>query len=220
MALISVVHFKGRWSRPFEGWNKPEIKFTRADGSESTVPALYDDGWYRIQESESARILELNFGKKGEASAFFILPKPGKTTAEYLREASFTLPGDLSKTSTLEHKECIIQVPKFTFSYDRELTDDLRDLGLKIAFSPSADFSLMSNESLKISMVKQKAFVALNEDGVEAAAAEYMGMEAGAAPGYDEPTQCHFDLDRPFVFAIRDNKSRTLLFVGTVQNPQ
>src|SRR5699024_9554609 len=102
--------------------------------------------------------------------------------------------------------------------YDIVLNDVLQELGLEHAFSDQADLSRLVEESdaLRISEVKQKTFVDVNEKGTEAAAATSVEIEETSAIIADE-----FDMyiDHPFVFTIRDTETDAMLFLGKIEEP-
>jgi serpin B len=107
-----------------------------------------------------------------------------------------------------------ITLPKFKFSYGATLNNALADLGLGLAFSDYADFSLINPTiRLKISKVVHKAFVETDESGTTAAAATSVGVVAIIAPAPLPP------VNHPFMFAIREMNSGLIVFVGTVNNP-
>ena len=108
-------------------------------------------------------------------------------------------------------------MPRFEYDSDFSLKEALAALGMPDAFTSAADFSGMTgNRELFISEVIHKAFVSVDEEGTEAAAATAVVMSLSAAP--EEPVE--FTADRPFVFLIRDNLTGTILFVGRVVNPR
>jgi serpin B len=106
-----------------------------------------------------------------------------------------------------------ITMPKFKFSYGIDLKDILESLGMSIAFSDHADFSRISSTGLTITEVKHKAYIDVNEDGTEAAAATSVGMGLTAAPTKN------IILDKPFIFAIREMKTGLILFAGVMSDP-
>ena len=112
-------------------------------------------------------------------------------------------------------REIIFELPRFTLAYERMLNDDLTAMGMGIAFDPQrADFSRIASvapERLFISFVKQKAFVAVDELGTEAAAVTAVGVALTSLPVI--PTM---RVDRPFLFAIRERLSGTILFMGKI----
>src|SRR5690606_15976516 len=106
-------------------------------------------------------------------------------------------------------------LPKFTFSFERVLNNDLTNLGMGLVFDDGADFSkFIADKPAKISIVKQKAFIEVNEEGTEAAAVTSVGMQVTSAPII--PTM---KFDRPFLFFIKENSSGLILFIGLVNDP-
>lgn len=107
----------------------------------------------------------------------------------------------------------MVGLPRFTFTFERELNDVLTAFGMGIAFTSDADFSRMvPGGGLLISDVKHKAFVEVNEEGTEAAAVTSVTMADSGPPAVV--------IDRPFIFAIRERFSGTVLFIGRVMNPR
>ena len=117
----------------------------------------------------------------------------------------------------LEHRDLDLTMPKFTFEWDTSLRATLSTMGMPIAFG-DADFSGMTGtRALAITDVIHKAFVAVDEEGTEAAAATAVIIGEGAAPEPEEPLIV--TIDRPFVFLIRDIPTGTVLFAGRVLDP-
>lgn len=114
-----------------------------------------------------------------------------------------------------------IGLPKFTASYETELANALRALGVTDAFDPTlADFSRMGSSErgpLHVDGVLHKTFIDVNEEGTRAAAATVVGMDGAAAPG--NPVEYHeVILDRPFVYLILDLRAGMPVFAGTVMS--
>jgi serine protease inhibitor len=107
-----------------------------------------------------------------------------------------------------------VGLPRFTLTYDGWLNDVLMEIGMGVAFGPGADFTRMSplGDQLCITHVRQKAFIEVDERGTRAAAATTVGIGLESAP----PSVV---VDRPFIFAIRERLSGTLLFAGLVGDP-
>ena len=111
-----------------------------------------------------------------------------------------------------------MQLPKFTLEYEIKLNDALKALGMEVAFNSSqADFTKMYKKeevglNLYISEVKHKTFVEVNEQGTEAAAVTSVEMRLESAGTF-------MRVDRPFIFAIRENQSETILFIGKIVEP-
>jgi serpin B len=109
-----------------------------------------------------------------------------------------------------------LSLPKFTFSYKKEFNDALINMGLGIAFSDAADFSLMSAARTQISFVLQKTFIEVNEKGTEAAAATAVGVMTTSAG----PSENRLLIDRPFLFIITENTTNAICFMGKVGMPE
>ena len=115
----------------------------------------------------------------------------------------------------LKRQEAVIQLPRFKVEYEVSLNDALKALGMGIAFGGGADFSRISRSGgLMISEVKHKTFVEVNEEGTEAAAVTSVEMVRTSLPMYFT-MRC----DRPFLFAIRENSTGTILFAGKIMRP-
>ena len=105
-------------------------------------------------------------------------------------------------------------MPRFEFDFDRSLANDLKAMGLDIAFTDMADFSGISTIPLYIADVIHKTYIKVNEEGTEAAAVTAVVMEATSIDPLNE-----IRLDRPFLFAITENSSKSIVFMGKVSEP-
>jgi serpin B len=118
--------------------------------------------------------------------------------------------------ANLEYGQVALTMPKFEFESGFSLKDALMGIGMPAAFSAEADFSGMTGDrALSIADVVHKAFVSVDEEGTEAAAATAVVMVESAMPG--QPVEV--TIDRPFIFLIRDIETRAVLFVGRVVDP-
>jgi serpin B len=116
-----------------------------------------------------------------------------------------------------QSREGTVVLPRFQLEYAIQLNDALKALGMGVAFDSRANFSEMVDGSAYIDAVQHKTFVEVNETGTEAAAATSVAIAESASIG-DEPFQ--MVVNRPFLCAIRDNQTGTVLFVGSITNPQ
>ena len=106
-----------------------------------------------------------------------------------------------------------LYLPKLKLEYERSLNDDLKAMGMSRAFdSVRADFSRIANASLYISLVKQKTFVDIHEEGTESAAVTAVGVTVTSAP----PPPKLMRVDRPYIFVIRERLSGNILFMGKI----
>jgi serpin B len=107
-------------------------------------------------------------------------------------------------------------LPRFKLEYGVELERPLKALGMKAAFG-KADFSGIADRGLSISAVRQQAFLEVNEEGTEAAAATMAPASAGIE--IDPPKPFQMFVDRPFLFLIEDEQTSTILFMGVLYDP-
>jgi serpin B len=157
-------------------------------------------------------MVEMPYGQ-GNFCMDVILPNEGHMTDEVV--ATMTPENWDMWIAALTGKNVDLWFPKFKFSYKNLLNEELSDLGMGIAFSDWADFSGINGiGGLRISRVLHKTFVEVNEEGTEAAAVTAVEVElTSVGPGNT------LKIDKPFLFAIREVKTGTVLFIGRVQNP-
>lgn len=217
LVLANAIWFSGAWLSAFDADRTEDGDFTLLDGSTVSVPFMRQTESYPYAAGEGFQVVELPYDGSGFAFTV-LLPDEGEFEAF---EASIDQTALDAILADLQRADVALQVPRFTFDYDANLTDTLQALGMTDAFDANrADFSGMVDgdaDPLVISSVLHKAFIDLNEDGTEAAAATVVMMEATSAQEEAEPIE--LVIDRPFVFAIRDTETGTILFLGRVLNP-
>jgi serpin B len=159
--------------------------------------------------------------EKDEVSMLILLPDDADGLPPV--ERSLTAANLEKWTSSLGYaKEVIVTLPRFKIAQQFELSSTLEALGLKAAFDPStADFSsITGGMSLSISAAIHKAYIDVDENGTEAAAATAVIMtEMAMQPRTPPPPPIVFTADHPFLFLIRDNSSGAILFMGRVTDP-
>jgi serpin B len=211
MFLINAVYFKGDWRHQFDKGLTRDAPFTLLDGSEVTTPTMSheDEVDVRTAGDDLVRVLEMPYG--GDAfTMMVVLPHPD-VSLQSVVEALDTERW-VSWIADLHADELFVEMPKFSFEYEISLKDVLTALGMGVAFTGAADFSKINpSGGLFISKVKHKTFVQVDEEGTEAAAATAVVMARGG-PG-------RFVIDRPFLFAIRERLSGTILFMGRMVDP-
>ncbi|VTS03130.1 Serine protease inhibitor serpin-like protein OS=Thermococcus sp. (strain CGMCC 1.5172 / 4557) GN=GQS_06270 PE=3 SV=1: Serpin [Gemmata massiliana] len=221
MVLTNAIYFKSAWLHRFAKENTKDAPFTRGDGTKVDVPLMAQTGRFEYGEfdlgltraSNPVQVLELPY-TNNELSMLVFLPK-GATTVEHIVTAltSKTVTNVAMKLQTVN-----VFLPRFKIETEYSLNAALIDLGMKAAFR-DADFTGMhtSDEHLFITHVLHKAFVDVDEEGTEAAAATavILGREIVSA----NPQPKEFRADRPFVFAIRDNTTNATLFLGRYCGP-
>ena len=172
-----------------------------------SVEEDFKAGW-----GDNYRGVELPY-KNDKFSMFLFLPDEGTGVRELAAELDGeSWDGWTGAFTTVP--DYVVELPRFEFEYDKSLKAELRDMGLDIAFSDLADFSSVSEVPLFISDVIHKTYIKVDEKGTEAAAVTAVTMDlTSAGPG------SVLRFDRPFLFAITENSSKTILFAGIVSNP-
>lgn len=214
MFLINAVHFKGTWTHQFDKNLTQNENFTTASGEVSVPFMQLRNTRYRTYTDAGQRLVELPYGNK-QFSMVLIMPSQTNTINQLISQLSITsVNGWLAKSDS---SSLNLHLPKFTFSYEKSLNETLSDLGMAEAFTDQADFSRLLKGfkagDLKISQVKHKAFVEVNEEGTEAAAATSVGVGVTSMP-----VELYFN--HPFVFLIREKDSGAILFIGKLTNPK
>lgn len=215
LVLTNAIYFKGNWATQFDKEQTQEESFWLTPEKDVKLSMMYRRGSFKYAKDERIQVLQLPYAGE-EISMVILLPRAKDGLADM--ETQFTLE-DLTRwidQSSLREVEVLL--PKFTLTSQFSLADTLKAMGMSVAFSENADFSGMeASKSLSISDVIHKAFVEVNEEGTEAAAATavIIGVTSVAEP---QPIPV-FRADHPFMFLIRDNQNGSLLFCGRIMNP-
>ncbi|MBU1218695.1 serpin family protein [Myxococcota bacterium] len=211
LVLTNAIYFKADWLTQFEPDMTGTTTFTLDDQSTVSCEMMNGEFNYPGVETPDYKAVELPY--KGEqASMVVILPAEGTFS-------TFEASMDASLLSTIEDSlletDMMLSLPKFSFEFNAGLNNILKNLGMTDAFIPGvADFSnLDGTQNLYISDVVHKAFVAVDEEGTEAAAATGVIIGDTSVPSFS------FIANRPFIFYIRDRISGTILFIGRVKSP-
>ncbi len=213
MFLINALYFKGDWKSEFKTANTENKPFHLVNGDVKQVPTMSQETEMGFYNSDLFTAVELPYGR-GNFSMFLMLPNEGKTLAEL--ENALTQENWQNWMENMGSPvKMTINLPKFRFEYARLMNNDLIKLGLGIAFTDAADFTkINSGGELSISRVKQKTYVEVNEEGTTAAAATSVAVGVtSAGPGEV------ISFDHPFLFAIRENTTGSILFIGRVMDP-
>ena len=215
--LINAIYFKGKWSIEFDKAKTKEDVFSTGSGQQKRVPMMHQTGKYNYYEGKDFQAVSLPYGD-GRASMYIFLPANGSSLDGFQKNLTAANWGNWMKQFI--ETEGSIAVPRFKIEYETGLNDALKALGMGIAFDANrADFSgiVQGSERAYISRVKHKTFAEVNEEGTEAAAVTSIEMRTTSAR-----IQRTFQMviNRPFFCAIRDSKTGTVLFVGSITDPQ
>jgi len=215
LVLTNAIYFKGKWARPFRKEATRDEPFILSDAQKIDVPMMHQTEELPYMESQDFQALEMPY-VNNELSMIILLPKKTDCIKDF--EKKLTSENLSQWLGQLRRQKVIVSVPKFKMTQQFGLADTLQAMGMVDAFSEQlADFSGMTGtRDLFISAVVHKAFVEVNEEGTEAAAATGVGMAMTSAPK-KMPVFC---ADHPFIFLIRDNNSGSILFIGRLMNPK
>ena len=217
--LINGIYFKGQWQISFDKEKTKEDIFRLAGGTQKKLPMMFQSRRFLYQKGKGFQAVALPYGA-GRISMYVFLPDEQTTLDQF--ERNLTIENWQSWMNTFRFVPGDLTLPRFKVEYDASLNDMLKALGMAEAFDPSrADFSGIAGPSagnrVFISEVKHKALAEVNEEGTVAAAVTSVGIFTTSAQPPQEPFT--MKVDRPFFFAIRDNTTGVVLFMGSVADP-
>ena len=208
--LINALYFKGAWTEPFKEEATRPREFRPAGEPARQVKMMERLASWGYHKGD-IEVVRMPYGK-GRFAMYVVLPPDGG-----LDKWLEGLDGEawLAVVNSLSMKEGTVVLPRFRVVTSTKLKPALSALGMAAAFSDAADFSGMTTGSLSISEVVHKTFIEVDEKGSEAAAATGIEM-ATTSVELDPPFE--FVADRPFFYAIRDDQTGALLFVGIIRS--
>jgi serpin B len=222
LVLTNVIYFNGSWALPFNKEYTQEEDFYLMDGSTITVPMMRPEpgGYGENNEAHAAvvgpgyRAVELPY-YGGEFSMLIVIPDMG-TFAAFEQQLDYSFIEGVA--ADLKQETIILKMPKFGYESEFDLSKTLSDMGMPDAFAGgAADFSGIDGGvgQLFISAVVHKAFISVDEEGTEAAAATAVIFTESSI---EDPLQ--IIINRPFIYMIRDIKTGAILFLGRVKKPE
>ncbi|MDP8262728.1 MAG: serpin family protein [Candidatus Ancaeobacter aquaticus] len=219
LVLTNAIYFKGMWRFPFKAKSTEEDSFNVSPQEPPVrVPMMHQTGKFKYAEDQDVQILEMPYAGGGLAMVI-VLPR----SFTKMRDVRDALSRDLdSRLARLSARKVQVSLPRFKVEKECILNEPLIELGMVYAFDArSADFSGMTSDpaGLYISKVIHKAFIEVNEEGAEAAAAAAVLMNVSARSSVRQ-TPTIFVADRPFFFLIRDTRTGAVLFMGRLSDPR
>jgi serpin B len=199
MFLINAVYFKAKWKTEFKKKNTEPINFKLDDGTEKKVETMIGEVELSYYNDEKYSVIKLPYGY-GKFNMLVYLPEEGYTTNDIVSEIANT---DFDKSEFQNISKRDLYLPKFEFRYETD------------AFTPyTADFNNITNDEIYISEVKHKTYIKTDEEGTEAAAATSVtiGFTSVGPEGI-------IKIDRSFLFAIVEEDTHSILFIGKVFDP-
>jgi len=211
MYLINAIYFKGNWMHKFDKKKTYKKNFIKEDGTKVKADMMISDKFHiPYYKNNIFKMIDLPYGDS-IFSMSVLLPIGNHKVDDII--SNLDIQSWNEYVGNLTPVEMSIQLPKFKVEFKDSLKNVLRDLGIVKAFSPAADFTKISTiGGIYIDDVIHQSFVEVDEEGTEAAAATVVVPKYTSAGEY-------FVTDRPFVFVIRDNKTKSVLFIGKLMNP-
>jgi serine protease inhibitor len=216
LILANAVYFKGKWADPFAAGDTKNQPFYLRTG-QKIVPLMHKSKTFSYRRGTGYQAVRLPY-RNGHLAMYVFLPDENSSPEKLLSLMSGDVWQRITKPGFGE-REGTLELPRFKLEYRVGLKAPLQALGMKTAFGSSADFSGIA-PLLYISIILQKTFVEVKEEGTEAAAVTGMEMVmCGPMPAPD-PNSFQMIVNRPFLFLIEDNQTGTILFMGTIFDPQ
>jgi serine protease inhibitor len=207
-ALADAAYFDGAWTEPFDPKATEPRPFTRPDGSSVDVPTMHAEGSFDYYEDDALQAVRLPYGNEAELGFVAVVAREGLAAPR------------IEDWETLQttHRRGSIALPRFSAQSRLDLSDPLKALGLGPAFSAGRDFDglFSGGEGKALGRVLHSARVDVDEQGTRAAAVTVI---TAIATAYRVETPFELRLDRPFLWAIEDRRTGTLLFLGIVTDP-
>ena len=225
MLLLNAVYFRANWMQQVDSEEDLESGyFTMSNGAKKQVQ--FFSGMFRErrfyngdigQGGMDIRMLAVPFGRHAASIYFFMPLDPDDSVDAMISEMAENGIGKYFGRVNNGYKDyTVFKLPRVKFKYDESIEDDFYGMGLKKPFDENYGFDGIVNETLIISKILHNTYFSMDEKGVEASAVTAVYVEC---LGEDfEPTRFRFD--RPFVFAVRDDRTGTLLFIGKVEDPE
>jgi serine protease inhibitor len=210
MVLLNAIYFKADWTQQFEKARTERAPFTRPDGSRVTADLMRLEAELPVLHGATFAMVELPYG--GSAFSMVVaVPAPGMSASALLE--GMDVEGWNNRVAALSPSRTVVRLPRFELEWEKNLNEPLQALGMTDAFEGGrADFRrLTPGGGVYLSLVKQKSFVKVDEEGTEAAAV------TGAV--IDESASAEIRMDRPFVFVIRERLTGAILFLGLINDP-
>ena len=210
MFLINAIYFKGSWRTKFDPARTIDAPF-HAIGGDQPAKLMHREGTMKHLQTATFQAVDLPYGNNAY-SMTVVLPNEGQSidaVAASLQSAAWS-----QWMAQFRDAEVDLHLPRVKLAWERGLIPDLESLGMRAAFVPGgADFTRLSpaGRDLYISVVKQKTYVDVNEEGTEAAAVTNVGISLVSMP-----VRVPFRVDRPFIFVLRERLSGTIMFMGKI----
>ena len=213
LVLVNAIYFKSSWKYQFNEKNNYTDYFQAEKNNCIEVEYMKNKMVTSHYQDRYAQVIEIPYETK-EVSLLIILPNSFRKLRRLEKKLDYEYYNHILQNK--ERKSIHLSLPKFDIESTFELKNVLQELGVKSAFSDAADFSGMSNEKLYISSIAHKANITANEKGTEAAAATAVMMRKMSV----NLESIDLEVDKPFIFILKNNQTNHIYFIGKITNPK
>jgi serine protease inhibitor len=216
LVLVNAIYFKGTWTKEFDPKLTSAREFRLASGGVQRQ-MMNREGRFRYKADDAMQAVALPYGDE-RLNLYVFLPREKDGLGELI---DATKPDNFAGLfAGFGEEKGTVVLPRFKLEFEQSLNAALKQLGMGVAFTPAADFSKMvaPPNTAAISDVLHKTFVEVNEEGAEAAAVTGVKMMMTAMPRPED--KFSFVCDHPFLCAIRDDVTGSVLFLGAIYDPK
>jgi serine protease inhibitor len=218
--LANAVYFKGQWTSTFDPNSTRPAPFTLSDGTSASVKMMYQSGTFAFLQGDNFQMVRLPYGQ-GRMSMLILLPDSTRSLESFLADITVDMLNTMVGQMKSEFGD--VTMPAFKVVSNNDMQMVLEALGMAVAFdcsSPAdspqhANFSALTSNHVCVENVSHNAWIQVDEMGTIAAAATTVNVGITAAP----QRQFAITMDHPFLYAIRDDDTGELLFIGTLMDP-
>jgi serine protease inhibitor len=212
LVIANALYFKGAWEAPFNPRRTTSMPFTRADGTRVRCRMMRQTGRFQYLRNANVQVIRLRYGRKNRMSMIVVLPHSGTPLQAVLGSLGSTQLD--SWITQLKSQQVAVGLPRFTTRYNTSLVAALTTLGMGIAFSREANLSALASRT-RVSSVQHATLVQVDEAGTVAAGVTTIGV----VPTAVVQTVRTMIMDHPFLYAVRDDQTGALLFIGLMFDP-
>ncbi len=215
MYLINAVYFKGQWKYEFDKKETRDENFTLADGSTKKVKMMAQTASLPYYWDETVQCVELPYGNTAFGMVVMMSSERNGSLDDLVASLDAAAYNDI--TAGLREREVTVKLPRFKQECEFGLNDAVANLGIRQIFGGGSLTGITDDTRLAVSLIKQKTFVEVNEEGTEAAAVTVVGFETTSVG--PDPQPIPFHADRPFLYLIRERSTGAILFMGRMDSP-